>query len=48
MEKTHYWKVIGMGEFLLGYTGCRDTWLKKSIKEGWKKEQLTFIKLNKY
>jgi hypothetical protein len=39
-----YWKVLGMHEYLLGYTSCKKTYLKECIKEGWAKNQLTFIK----
>jgi hypothetical protein len=34
-----------MGEFVLGYTSCKKTFLKNSLEEGWKKNQLKFIKL---
>ena len=43
--EEYYYKVIGMDNYVLGYTSCKETWLKESIKEGWKESQLKFIKL---
>ena len=48
--KEYYYKVITMDNkffYVLGYTSCKETWLKESIKEGWKESQLKFIKLTK-
>ena len=47
-----YWKVLGQGlltdEFYcLGYTSCKKTYLRESIKDGWKKETLKFIELKR-
>ena len=44
-KDNYYFKVIGKGEYNLGYTDCKETWLQESLKEGWKKEELNFIKL---
>ena len=44
MSNKTYWKVLGMSEYILGYTSCKKTYLKECIKEGWDKNQLTFIK----
>lgn len=45
MSNKTYWKVLGMSEYILGYTSCKKTYLKECIKEGWTANQLTFIKL---
>jgi len=45
--KEHYYKVLGIDGYLLGYTSCKESWLKESIKEGWKASQLTFVKMIK-
>ena len=45
--KEYYYKVIGMDSYVLGYTSRKETYLKESIKEGWKESQLKFIKLTK-
>ena len=45
--KYYYYKVLAIGVYLLGYTSCKDSFLKESIKEGWKASQLTFVKLIK-
>ena len=52
MEKKIYWKVLGQGlltdEFhLLGFTSCKKSYLRESIKDGWEKEQLKFIELKR-
>ena len=45
MNNKIYWKVLGMNEYLLGYTSCKKSYLKECIKEGWADSQLTFIEL---
>jgi hypothetical protein len=43
--RNYYYKVIGKGGYLLGYTSNKWAWIRHS--NGWKKEDLTFIKLKR-
>lgn len=47
MMNNIYYKVVSKCGHLLGYTSCKESNLKYYLENGWKKNQINYIKLNK-